>query len=122
MKKLLKSTFTTVILTALLITLVGCLISCGNNSGNETKEPMTDVSTSGMDFVSGMYKVTVEPEVPDYNLASKLTVSDGATIFYSKSEKFKNSARFSKVEMCSFQADNGFSPSCNLYSVCASST
>ena len=70
---------------ALLISIF--VVSCGNN---KNQEPQTDIGTNGLVFVDGIFKDTVEVDVSSYDLSSKITVLEKASIVFSKSSDFSS--------------------------------
>ena len=69
------------------LALVFCfaLISC--RGGDETGEPETEITTSGLGVVDGVYQITVDVDVNSFDLLSKIKISSGAKIeFYETDE------------------------------------
>ena len=63
------------------------LISCGNKN---TNEPETEITTSGLNVVDGVYQAVVDAGVSSYDLMSKIKLADGAKIIFSASDTFDN--------------------------------
>ena len=87
----------TVAIIAAIVSIV--LVSCNKESNDEIKEPMTEIGTTGLEYVSGTYKVTVDTDVDNYDIASKIMVSEGATIVFSKSEDFATIANGKSIDL-----------------------
>ena len=93
-----KSRFILSIVVAILtISSLFFVVSCGN--GSDSIEPMTDIGAVGMEFVNGTFKTTVDTDVKNYDLDSKLVVAEGATIIYSKSEDFLTTVNGRSIEL-----------------------
>ena len=60
------------------------VVSCGGKNA----EPQTDIGTTGLIYVDGVYKDTVEVDVESYDLSSKVTVLEEASIVFSKASDF----------------------------------
>ncbi len=63
-----------------------CIISCGNKDSG----PNTDIGTVGFKFDENIYKTTVEKEIESFDLYSKITISDEASVIFSKSNSFSS--------------------------------
>ena len=74
------------------------LISCGNKN---TNEPETEITTSGLNVVDGVYQAVVDANVGSYDLMSKIRLADGAKIIFSASNTFDNIIDGSKIELVS---------------------
>ena len=60
------------------------VVSCGGKNA----EPQTDIGTTGLVYVDGVFKSTVEVDVESYDLSSKITTLDEASIVFSKATDF----------------------------------
>lgn len=73
------------------------LISCGG--GNDVKEPETDITTSGLNVVDGVYQAVVDVDVDSFDLLSKIKLAEDATIVFSASDEFDNIIDGRKIEL-----------------------
>ncbi len=73
------------------------LISC--RGGNETNEPETEITTSGLSVVDGVYQTTVDVDVELFDLMSKIKLADGASIVFSTSDEFEELIDGGKIEL-----------------------
>ena len=80
-KKKIKIIVAIVVALVVLGTTITLLVAC-KKGPDDVEGPMTDIGAPGMEFVSGSFKTTVDTDVETYDLASKLEVSDGATVIY----------------------------------------
>lgn len=73
------------------------MISC--RGGNETNEPMTEITTSGLSVVGGVYHATVDAEVETFDLISKIKLADGAKIIFSMTDDFAELVSGASIEL-----------------------
>lgn len=80
MKKALRFSIIAVIILVFSIVAISC--------GKDAKDPMTDINTTGLTYVDGVYKTTVDIDVDSFNLSACISVDEKASIFFSKSNTF----------------------------------
>ncbi len=74
------------------------LISC-RGGGNEANEPKTEITTSGLNVVDGIYQAVVDVDVETFDLISKIKLADGSKIIFSVSSEFETLIDGAKIAL-----------------------